>query len=144
MCCISVPKREKVYCPNYVTLDNNVLEYISQTKYLGSMFNLNVQDDKDMLRQMRNVFIRSNKLIRAFHSCPVVAKLELLKRYYTSFYCCYLWTAYKKSSFDKLLAASNNAYRRVLSQPFGFSNFETTIRKSACRCMPRLAKSTIL
>ena len=41
-----------LYC---VRLDSNILEYISQTKYLGFMFNTNAQDDEDMLRQMRTI-----------------------------------------------------------------------------------------
>ena len=66
---------------------------------------------------------------------------NFFKNYCTSFYCCYLWTAYKKSTFDRLRVAFNNAYRRVLGQPwrcsasavyanFGINNFEATIRKS--------------
>ena len=80
-------------------------------------------------------------------------KLELFKSYCTSFYCCYLWTAYKKSTFDRLRVAFNNAYRRVLGQPwrcsaramyanFGINNFEATFRKSTFGLIQRLAKST--
>ena len=100
-----------------------------------------------------NTYIRSNKLLRTFHYCSSDVKLELFKSYCTSFYCCYLWTAYKKSTFDRLRVAFNNAYRRVLSQPwrcsssamyanFGINNFETTIRKSTYGFIQRLAKST--
>ena len=152
VCIAFQPKKSKLFCPN-VTLDNNVLEYIGRTKYLGFMFNSNGQDDEDMLRQMRNLYIRSNKLLRTFHYCSSDVKLELFKSYCTSFYCCYLWTAYKKSTFDRLRVAFNNAYRRVLSQPwrcsasamyanFGINNFETTIRKSTYGFIQRLAKST--
>ena len=95
------PKKSKVFCP-YVTLDNNVLEYIGQTKCLGFMFNSNGQDDEDMLRQMRSLYIRSNKLLRTFLYCSSDVKLELFKSYCTLFYCCYLWTAYKKSTFDTI------------------------------------------
>ena len=53
----------------------------------------------------------------------------------------------------KLRAAFNNAYRRVLGQPwrcsasamyanFGINNFEATIRKSTFGFIQRLAKST--
>ena len=94
-------KKSKLFCPN-VTLDNNVLEYIGPTKYLGFMFNSNRQDDKDMLRQMRNLYIRSNKLLRTFHYCSSDVKLELFKSYCTSFYCG-LHT--KKSTFDRLRVA---------------------------------------
>ena len=60
VCVAFQPKKSKLFCSN-VTLDNNVLEYIGRTKYLGFMFNANGQDDEDMLRQMRNLYIRSNK-----------------------------------------------------------------------------------
>ena len=43
------------------------------------MFNSNGQDDEDMLRQMRNLYIRSNKLLRTFHYCSSDVKLELFK-----------------------------------------------------------------
>ena len=78
------------------------------------MFDTNAQDDEDMLRQMRTLYIRSNKLIRTFHYCSTDVKLELFKSYSTSFYCCYC--CYKKSTFDRLRVAFNNAYRRVLGQ----------------------------
>ena len=117
------------------------------------MFNTNAQDDEDMVRQMRTLYIRSNKLLRTFHYCSTDVKLELFKSYCTSFYCCYLWTAYKKSTFDRLRVAFNNAYRRVLGQPwrcsattmyanFGINNFEATIRKLTFGFIQRLATST--
>ena len=145
------PKNSKLSCPS-VRLDSNILEYISHTKYLGFMFNTNAQDDEEMLRQMRTLYIRSNKLLRTFHYCSTDVKLELFKSYCTSFYCCYLWTAYKKSTFDRLRVAFNNTYRRVLGQPwrcsasamyanFGINNFEATIRKSTFGFIQRLAKS---
>ena len=72
---------------------------------------MNVQDDDDMLRQMRTLYIKSNKLLRTFYHCSIDVKLELFRSFCTSFCCCYLWTAYKKSTF-------NNAYRRVLGLPW--------------------------
>ena len=85
--CVAVqPRKRKLFCPN-VTLDNNVLENVNQTKYLGFMSNSNAQDDEDMLKQMRNLYIRSNKLLCTFHYCSTDVKLELFKSYCTSFYC---------------------------------------------------------
>ena len=57
VCVAFQPKKSKLFGPN-VTLDNNVLEYIGRTKYLGYMFNSNGQDHEDMLRQMRTLYIR--------------------------------------------------------------------------------------
>ena len=114
---------------------------------------MNVQDDDDMRRQMRTLYIRSNILIRTFYHCSNDVKLELFRSFCTSFYCCYLWTAYTKSTFNKLRVAFNNAYRRVLSLPwrssasamyanFGIQNFKAVIRKSTFRFIQRLTKST--
>ena len=117
ICVTFKPKNSKLFCPS-VRLDSNILEYINQTKYLGFMFNMNAQDDKEMLKQMRTLYIRSNRLLRIFRYCSTDVKLELFKSYYTSFYCCYLWTAYKKSTFDRLRVVFNNAYHRVLGLPW--------------------------
>ena len=114
---------------------------------------MNVQNDDDMLRQMRTLYIRSNKLLRTFYHCSIDVKLELFRSFCTSFCCCYVWTAYKKSTFNKLHMAFNNAYRRVLSLPwrssasamyanFGIQNFEAVIRKSTFGFIQQLVKST--
>ena len=58
---------------------------------------MNSQDYDDMLRQIRTLYIRYNKLLRTFHYCSIDVKLELFRSFCTSFYCCYLWTAYKKN-----------------------------------------------
>ena len=65
VCVTFKPKNSKLSCPS-VRLDSNILDNISQTKYLGFMFNTNAQDDEDMLRQMRTLYIRSNMLLRTF------------------------------------------------------------------------------
>ena len=82
VCVALQPRKNKLFCPN-VTLDNIVLEYISQTKYLGFTFNLIAQDGEDMLRQMRNLYIRSNKLHYVFsvshgEAAPVRCTLNLV------------------------------------------------------------------
>ena len=65
VCVTFKPKNSKLSCPS-VRLDSNILEYISQTKYLGFMFNTNAQDDEDMLRQMRTLYIRSTSYYALF------------------------------------------------------------------------------
>ena len=112
---------------------------------------MNIQSDEDMLRQMRTLHIRSNKLLRAFYHCSIDVKLKLFRSFCTSLYCCYLWTAYKKSTFNNIRVALNNAYRRVLSflwrssasatyANFSIQNFEAVIRKSTFGLIQRLTK----
>ena len=43
-----------------------------------------------------------------FHYCTVDVKLLLIKSYCTSFYCGYLLSVYKASTFSKLRVAFNN------------------------------------
>ena len=58
------------------------------------------QDDVEMLRQLRLLYMRSNKILRImFYFCTLDVKLELFRSFFTSFYCCYLWTGYKKINF---------------------------------------------
>ena len=82
---------------------------------------------EDMLKQLRSLYAKSNKLIRMFNHCTVDVKLVLIKSYCTSFYCEYLWSGYKSMTFSKLKVAFNNVYRRVLGLPKW---------SSASECMP--------
>ena len=76
------------------------------------------KDDKDILRQMRSVYARSNRILRMFSHCSIDANIVLFNSYCTLLYCSYLWTEYKKTAFSKIRVALNNAYRRI----FGLSN----------------------
>ena len=116
-CMVFKPNRFKLYCPA-VYLNGNIIDYVEKTKYLGYMFTNDKQDDVEMLRQLRLLYMRSNKIIRMFYFCTIDVKLELFRSFCTSFYCCYLWTGYKKSTFNRLRVAFNNAYRRILDLPW--------------------------
>ena len=150
-CMVFKPNRFKLYCPA-VYLNGNIIDYVEKTKYLGYMFTNDKQDDVEMLRQLRLLYMRSNKIIRMFYFCTIDVKLELFRSFCTSFYCCYLWTGYKKSTFNRLRVAFNNAYRRILDLPwrcsasgmyatYGIYNLEAIIRKQTFGFIGRLRKS---
>ena len=90
------PNLFKLYCPA-VYLKGNIIDYVEKTKFLGYMFTNDKQDDVEILRQLRLLYMRSNKILRMFHFCTihVDVKLELFRSFCTSFYCCYPWTGYK-------------------------------------------------
>ena len=88
-----------------------------------------------------------------FHYCTVDVKLLLIKSYCTSFYCGYLWSDYKASTFSKLRVAFNNVYRRVLGLPpwssasgmyatHNIENFEALLRKTLYGFVQRLENSS--
>ena len=96
-------------------IGNAQLEYVYDAKYSGFMFCENNKNDCDMLRQLRTLYAESNKSIRTFSHCTVDVKLLLIKSYRTYFYCGYMWSDYKKTTYSKLRVAFNNVYyRRIL------------------------------
>ena len=90
------------------------LVYVDSIKYLGFTFTRNHKDDDDMLRQMRTLYARSNRIVRIFHSCSTKVLIELGRNFCGFFYCSYLWSQYNKSSFSKIRVAYNNLYRKIL------------------------------
>ena len=98
-------------------MNNEKLDYTDSIKYLGFTFSSDKKDDNDMLRQMRILYTKSNRLLQLFHCCSIDVKLALFRSYCTCFYCPFLWTHYKKSTHSKLRVAFNNVYRRILKLP---------------------------
>ena len=91
-----------------------------------------------MLRQMRLLYCRSNRL---FRMCSKHVLIELCRSFCTTFYCPYFRIVHKKTTFSKIRVAYNNVYRKLLglcrrssvSEMFAMnniSNFEALIRKS--------------
>ena len=68
----------------------------------------------DMLRQMRSLFVRSNRRLKIFQGCSEKVLVELGRSFCDSFYCSYLWTQYNASSFSKFRVAYNDLYRKIL------------------------------
>ena len=133
-------KYYKLFCPS-VNIGSEPLIFVKETKYLGFTFCSLNKDDKDILRQMRSVYVRSNRILCMFSHCSIDVNIVLFNSYCTALYCSYLWTEYKKTYFSKIRVAFNNAYIRI----FGLSNkssasamyanynichFETILRKN--------------
>ena len=152
VCIVFKPCRFKLYCPT-VSIGTERLTYVNTVKYLGFVFCENKKDDEDMLKQMRSLYAKSNKVIRMFNHCTVDVKLLLIKSYCTSFYCGYLWSDYKAKTFSKLRVAFNNVYRRVLGLPtwssasemyatHNIENFKALLRKVIYGFIQRLEDSS--
>ena len=56
-------KRYKLCCPT-VSLHSDKLNRIPETEYLGYLLSKDQSDDKDIAKQIRTLYIRSNKLLR--------------------------------------------------------------------------------
>ena len=150
-CMIFTPRNYKRFIPP-LYLNKLPVLYTDSIKYLGYTFSSNNCDDNDMLKQMRMLYCRSNRLVRLFSKCSKPVLLELCKSFGTVFYCSYFWTNYKKTTFSKIRVAYNNVYRKILDVPKrgsastmfvsnGFPNFEALIRKSIFSFNSRLQTS---
>jgi len=51
--------------PSFV-LCGKPLKFVNEFRYLGHILTNNLRDDRDIQREMRNMFIRTNMLIRRF------------------------------------------------------------------------------
>ena len=102
----SLLKINKLSCPSLYT-GTEKLEYTNSTKYLGFTFSSDKKDDNDMLRQLRILYTKFNRilLVWLFNCCPIDVELALFRSYCACFYCPYLWTHYKKSTHSKLRVA---------------------------------------
>ena len=106
-----------------------------------------------MVRRMRTLYARSDRIIRIFHNCSTKVLVELGRNFCRSFFCSYLWSQYNKSSFSKIRVAYNHFYRKILhvqprssaSKMFvdnSIPNFEALLRKEVFSFTSRLNVST--
>jgi len=56
-------------------------QYVYNFKYLGHIISSNNIDDTDIQREITNIFIRRNILIRKFLKCTVAVKTVLFRSY---------------------------------------------------------------
>ena len=82
ICTVFKPKGYKLYLPT-IFIGQEALKYVFESKYLGSGFSDSKCDDCDMLRQMRSLYAKSNRLLRTFSH----VKVTLIQNYCTALYC---------------------------------------------------------
>ena len=106
----------KLYKLTLLSLHINSLSisYTDSIKYLGYMFSSNNNDDNEMLRQMRLLYCRSNRLFRMFNKYSKNVLIKLCRSFCTTLYCPYSWTVHKKATFSKIRVAYINVYRKLL------------------------------
>ena len=151
-CVAFTPKHYKLLLPS-LFMNSLPILYADSIKYLGFIFTSNNCDDSDILKQMRMLYCRSNRLVRLFNKCSKPVLLELCSTFCTVFYCPYFWTQYKKTTFSKIRVAYNNVYRKILGVSRRASasgmfvsndipNFEAFLRKSIYSFTTRLLSSS--
>lgn len=114
-CMCILPKALKdLRVPNVKLKDSN-LKWVETKKYLGVLFTSDTKDNKDVQREVCNIYRRGNIMVRKFRNCNVNIKLDLFRSYCSQFYCSALWCNYAKESMNKLKVAYNNTFRALFN-----------------------------
>ena len=95
-------------------LNGSLMKTAVSYTYLGHIINNNLNDNKDIERQLRNFYGKSNMLLRTFGSCSYAVKLQLSMSYCGSMYTAFLWCDFTQRKYRQLEVAYNNVFRRFL------------------------------
>jgi len=110
--CVYKPKsRAKVVADIFpqFNLGTNLLQ--KEFKYLGHTITDNLNDDADIQREVRSLFVRTNILRRRFYKCSMAVKCMLFKTYCICLYDAALWSIYTKGSLRKLSLCYNKCVK---------------------------------
>lgn len=103
-------------------LAKEAIPVVSCYKYLGHYLSDDRADDSDIKRQLRQLYIRANTIIRKFHMCTVEVKLKLFESYCSPMYTAQLWWNFARAPMKKFQIAYHNALKHLL----GFCKYEST------------------
>jgi hypothetical protein len=97
VCMVLMPtKRRRIIATSYPPfhIGNDCLKFVERFKYLGHRITNNNNDIDDKQREVCNMFIRTNTLLRKFNKCSVDVKIVLLRSFCICLYDAALWAWY--------------------------------------------------
>ena len=112
--CVRPKCLKDMYVPS-VKINGKKVEYTSEHKYLGCILTENMNDDKDLNRQIRQVYTKGNCLVSKFKACTENVKAELFRIYCENMYCCTLWVNYSSSARNRLTVAYKTIFRKLFN-----------------------------
>jgi len=103
-------ERYKIVCNNFpqFCLAGHRLSFVPVFKYLGHIIDNEMQDDGDVLRELKCLFTQTNILICHFARCSVDVKIRLFRSYCICFFDIALWNRVKQSVIKKIKSALLN------------------------------------
>lgn len=115
--CLIFSKGHFAYYKPKLLLNGKDLVLVDSVRYLGHILTSSMSDVRDIDRQIRSIYCRSNILIKKFYRCSDLMKCILFKTFCSNFYCCALWIDYPMYKMNRLHVAYNNSVRRFLCLP---------------------------
>ena len=117
VCMVVAPKcRNKIVASSFPAfkLGNSTVQFAHKFRYLGHMVTQNQKDDADIEREIRNMFIRTNVLLRRSGKCSQEVKLLLFKSFCMGFYDIALWKYHNIGTVNRLRSAYNKCIKIFL------------------------------
>jgi len=113
-------KRVALTFPPFL-LGSETLQVVSQFCYLGHIINDRLIDDDDIMREVKNLFVRTNMLISRFKKCSTRIKTKLFRAYCLCMYDLALWHRYTSTVFNQL----KSCYHKCIKKLFGFARMDS-------------------
>ena len=116
--------RSKVICNAFpaFTLAGCNLVFVESFKYLGHILDNRLNDDGDINREIKNLFMRANLLCRRFQRCSLQVKLKLFRAFCICFYdVTALWSNFTAAAMLKF----KSCYHKCLKYFFGYLKYSS-------------------
>jgi hypothetical protein len=115
--------RRKIICKSFpeFSLAGCKLVFVDYFRYLGHVIDNCLCDDKDINREIKSLFTRTNMLCRRFKRCTTVVKLKLFRSFCICFYDAALWYSFTVHALNKL----SSCYYKCIKSFFGFDKYSS-------------------
>lgn len=104
-----------------LNISNTELKFVNEFKHLGHMINNDFNDNDDIKREIRNLFMRTNILKRRFAKCSPNVKRSLFVAYCMCLYDIGIWHQYSPTMFKRLQSCYNKCIKIFFGYPRMYS-----------------------
>jgi len=100
--CLIHQFQKKIVSRNFpvFTVCNTALKFVSKFKYLGNIITNDLQDDADIEREIKSLYVRCNVLISRFKYCSWQVQVKLFQTYCLCLYNPGLWHSFNKATMQ--------------------------------------------
>ena len=99
------------------TVSGCQLKFVNQFKYLGHIIDNTFSDDSDIIREIKNLFTRTNVLCRRFKHCSRPVKVRLFQTFCICLYDTALWSNYSVGAINRLASCYIKCLKSFLDIP---------------------------
>ena len=109
---------------NSITLDNNLIKFVDNIRYLGFLLTFNMCNKSDIVAQRNRFYNVFNMIFRKFYNTKLDVFLLLFKSYCIQFYGSELWCGTYRSvtALKQFAIGYHKSIKKILNVPDWESN----------------------